>query len=228
MEAAIKLFVEKGYDDTSVKNIIDEAGISKGGFYHHYESKEKLMEDIVQIFVENIMNTGKIVLEDEKLSAVEKFNNFMKLANSYKMQNVSQTSTIFTAIYLQKNNEHVEKLVFGRSAELLTPIIEKIIIQGIKENVFKTEFPEEVADVFVKLLLIHQKEMGLLFIEALKEQNMEKIEIIKRKFAFFEKMLEGLLGVKEETFNLKNIAFEAVDEAVEKLYDYFGKKDGGV
>src|SRR5512143_1597855 len=42
MEAAIKLFSERGFDASSVDDICAEAGVSKGAFYHHFESKQAL------------------------------------------------------------------------------------------------------------------------------------------------------------------------------------------
>ncbi|WP_409300953.1 TetR/AcrR family transcriptional regulator [Peribacillus sp. SCS-155] len=48
MEAAIRLFGKKGYDATSVQEIVKEAGISKGAFYIYYKSKEALLLAIFQ------------------------------------------------------------------------------------------------------------------------------------------------------------------------------------
>ncbi len=41
-ESAIKLFSDRGYDAASVDDICAEAGVSKGAFYHHFESKQAL------------------------------------------------------------------------------------------------------------------------------------------------------------------------------------------
>ena len=46
LHAAEKLFYMKGYENTSVQDVLMEAGISKGGFYHHFESKVRLLEEI--------------------------------------------------------------------------------------------------------------------------------------------------------------------------------------
>ena len=42
IESAKKLVLDKGYNNVSVSEITKEAGISKGAFYIHYESKEAL------------------------------------------------------------------------------------------------------------------------------------------------------------------------------------------
>lgn len=43
---AVELFAEQGYDATSVAQIIDRAGLTKGGFYHHFASKDALLYEV--------------------------------------------------------------------------------------------------------------------------------------------------------------------------------------
>ncbi len=42
LAAAVDLFAEQGYDATSVAQVIARAGVAKGGFYHHFASKQEL------------------------------------------------------------------------------------------------------------------------------------------------------------------------------------------
>jgi AcrR family transcriptional regulator len=46
LTAAVDLFAEHGYDGTSVTQVIDRAGVAKGGFYHHFASKEALLYEV--------------------------------------------------------------------------------------------------------------------------------------------------------------------------------------
>jgi AcrR family transcriptional regulator len=46
LEAAVDLFAERGYDGTSVAQVIERAGLTKGGFYHHFASKEALLFEV--------------------------------------------------------------------------------------------------------------------------------------------------------------------------------------
>ena len=46
LEAAVDLFVDQGYDGTSVAQVIAKAGVAKGGFYHHFASKEQLLYEV--------------------------------------------------------------------------------------------------------------------------------------------------------------------------------------
>ena len=46
LAAATQLFAERGYDRTSVQAIVDSAGVTKGAFYHHFNSKDDLLHEI--------------------------------------------------------------------------------------------------------------------------------------------------------------------------------------
>ena len=46
LDTAEALFFERGYEETSVQDILDAMGLSKGGFYHHFESKMAVLEAV--------------------------------------------------------------------------------------------------------------------------------------------------------------------------------------
>ena len=39
VDASIKLFIEKGYEQTTIQDILNALNLSKGGLYHHFKSK---------------------------------------------------------------------------------------------------------------------------------------------------------------------------------------------
>ena len=52
MAAATRLFQTKGYDQTSVQDILDALGASRGAFYHYFDSKGALLDAVVERMVE--------------------------------------------------------------------------------------------------------------------------------------------------------------------------------
>lgn len=46
LDAAVDLFARQGYDGTSVAQVISQAGVAKGGFYHHFASKDALLYEV--------------------------------------------------------------------------------------------------------------------------------------------------------------------------------------
>jgi TetR/AcrR family transcriptional regulator, cholesterol catabolism regulator len=64
IETAMKLFAEKGYYSTSIQDIVDAWGISKGAFYHHFSSKEDLMLAVIRHHFEKMMASITAISED--------------------------------------------------------------------------------------------------------------------------------------------------------------------
>lgn len=52
VKAAWELFYKQGYDDTTIEEIVDESGTSKGSFYHYFESKDALLGSLAYLFDE--------------------------------------------------------------------------------------------------------------------------------------------------------------------------------
>ena len=50
VSAAWKLFYEQGYDDTTVEEIVEESGTSKGPFYHYFSGKDALLSSLSDLF----------------------------------------------------------------------------------------------------------------------------------------------------------------------------------
>ncbi|MEG0319663.1 MAG: TetR/AcrR family transcriptional regulator, partial [Niameybacter sp.] len=47
LDEALNLFIEKGYENTSIQDIINNlGGLSKGAIYHHFKSKEEIFEAV--------------------------------------------------------------------------------------------------------------------------------------------------------------------------------------
>lgn len=75
-ENAKKLFKEKGYDKTSLAEIIEASNCSKGGFYHYYKSKEDIIPQVLNEYEEAYIESMNAFLNEEQ-------NGFENLLNFY-------------------------------------------------------------------------------------------------------------------------------------------------
>lgn len=71
MEQAIRLFAEKGFQDTSTADVVQAAGCSKGAFYYHFPSKEALIEEAFR-FCQDAIEEAAAEGIDELSSVVDK------------------------------------------------------------------------------------------------------------------------------------------------------------
>ncbi|MCB0185753.1 MAG: TetR/AcrR family transcriptional regulator, partial [Caldilineaceae bacterium] len=73
LDAAQAMFYQKGYEQTSVQDLLNAVGIAKGTFYHYFDSKQTLLKELTDRIVEETMVVIQQVVDQPELTAVEKF-----------------------------------------------------------------------------------------------------------------------------------------------------------
>lgn len=63
VDSALKLFEDQGFDRTSLQQIVAEAGLTKGAFYHHFQSKEDLLWQIQDEYLETQREGALAIVE---------------------------------------------------------------------------------------------------------------------------------------------------------------------
>lgn len=218
IQAALRLFAVNGYENTTVNNIIEEAGISKGGFYHHYSSKEGLLEDIVKMLIGDMATIFEEIDACKEMSALEKTNEYIRRVNALKSDKLVEVSAFLSELYSGGKNIHLEKKIYDYARDNVAPIMTRIIYQGIEEGVFKTEYPEESAEAYVKNFIMQQQEVTDLFHEALQKKDKKILEQIKRKYSFFQKLLEDILGLDSGSLVVEEVMGGTADRMGKALF----------
>ena len=98
LEVSLKLFSEKGYKPTSVRDIAKEVGITQSGLYNHFKGKDAILETLIA----NLMDSAVVKLFDKK--SIE------ELADSGKTI-LRSIATTFKLISFDKKNEALFKLL---------------------------------------------------------------------------------------------------------------------
>ena len=144
-----KLFAEKGYDKTSMQDISDAVGMSKGGIFHHFSSKEDIFNAVMERQFEQITETVKKWLDEmHGLTAKEKLRglirrNLMDEKIIKESGNMISSAAESQQIILAFTQDNVKKLA---------PIIADVIREGIEDRSISTAFPNECAEVLLLLL----------------------------------------------------------------------------
>jgi len=81
MNVSLGLFLQKNFKEVTMKEIVEKTGLSKGAFYHYFESKEQLFEQIISYFFEGIINFDFTVLEGKPF--YEFYNEILERITSY-------------------------------------------------------------------------------------------------------------------------------------------------
>src|SRR6266436_5171172 len=66
LEVGLRQIHAKGYAATGVKEILDDADVPKGSFYHHFASKEAFAKEVLELYVRGEMDRAEKILRDGK------------------------------------------------------------------------------------------------------------------------------------------------------------------
>lgn len=187
---ASDLFFSKGYNKTSVQNIIDKAGIAKGTFYHHFKSKDDILDAITRRYVRALYKkTEKVMQED--IGAIEKMNRFFQQIQGWKMGNM-KLMKILLKVVMSDNNLVLRNRLLRHTIEEVAPYYYRIIKQGVEEGVFQVEYPEMVSRFLISSFVFNGEEMSSLFLAD--KFTAEIAEEVKNQVRFYESVIERLLG----------------------------------
>jgi AcrR family transcriptional regulator len=192
VEKAGKLFQEQGYDQTTINDIIWSVGVSKGAFYHHFASKDEILEEITKEYIKVLISKVGAIANKSGLNALEKLNKIIVVVSAGKFQdkNISSIlkkslSTLDNARAIIKLQEMVIENTYGH--------YEKIIRQGIDEGLLDVAEPEITARLYLRFMYSIKVEMHHCLEEG----------VLKEKFDYFSDIHKRILGIKHGSIDVR-------------------------
>lgn len=152
LDAAQRLIMSKGYQGTSVQDVLHEVDTSKGAFYHYFDSKGSLLNGVVERMVDAALLSVQPVVDDPELPALDKLSAVFAGVASWKTAR-KELLLALIEVWLSDDNALVREKFRRLVVERLTPVMAAIIRQGQAERVFTVTAPDDAARVFVSFLL---------------------------------------------------------------------------
>jgi AcrR family transcriptional regulator len=151
LDAAQRLIAIKGYEQMTIADILAELGISKGAFYHYFDSKSALLEALVEKMRDEAVRLLQPVFEDPGLAALEKIQRWFDTTARWKTDRKTYLLSLLRVWYHDDNAVVVQKLR-ADSLAWMCPLLGGVVHQGIREGVFDPSFPDHVGQVVFSLL----------------------------------------------------------------------------
>ncbi len=205
LAVAFRLFMEKGYEHTSIQDIIDQlGGLSKGAIYHHFKSKEDILIAVTDQMTAESNQMLALIRDRADLNGSEKLKAIFKESISRPVQN-----DIFTVAPDFHNNPKLLFSLLHDTMDNAAPnYILPIIRQGISDGSIETDYPEQLAEL---ILLAANVWMNPMIFDSTEEESW-------RKFMVFRRMLQG--------FGL-DIVDDEILERIQELTSIYQKKKHG-
>ena len=137
LDTAEALFFQRGYEETSVQDILNAMGLSKGGFYHHFESKMSVLEAVSARRAEKKFTQAARELRASSLGALEKLNRLFALVNIFEREQPEFVQMVLNVCF-RGGDAALLRAIREVTLAQLGPVMDEIVVQGVREGVFYT------------------------------------------------------------------------------------------
>ena len=146
LDTAQRLFLEKGYEHTTVQDIIDNlGGLTKGAIYHHFKSKEDILNAVtMRLFQNNTLSEKwNKIIADASMNGAEKLKKMLYEAI------VDEQEQQFRSMGIQlQNMPHMLRDLLLRSVNEIAPrAIQPVLEEGIRDGSVKVPYAKELAEI---------------------------------------------------------------------------------
>lgn len=144
LDVADELFSKKGFDGTSTNDILEKVGIARGTLYHHFKSKEEIMDALIERYSDRLLGAAQEVAADKNTPLVDRI---IRVVMSMNLSGGS-SEEIMEHIHRPQNalmHQKIQKMIING----LTPILSEIICEGIEQGMFRTPYPYECMEMVV-------------------------------------------------------------------------------
>ena len=145
MDTSVKLFEKHGFHGVSVNDIVQASDTSKGGFYHHFHSKEELLFSIHDTFISYVLSKAKDAIHHyhtppEKLQQI--IYSFTKVFDLYQSH-----ISVFNqeSKYLKPELD----LTIKRKRDEFRLLIYEVIKEGQESGEFRKDIPFEMSGMAI-------------------------------------------------------------------------------
>jgi AcrR family transcriptional regulator len=199
LDVAQRFVQTKGFDAMSIQDVLDELDASKGAFYHYFDSKQALLEAVVERFADAALVTIAPVLIDANLPAIRKLERIFSGIASFKAQQKEFVLGIIE-VWNSDGNAIVREKLRRLTVNRLVPLLSVVIEQGIKEGAFAAQSPGETAMVLTSLMLGFQQQANDLFIA--RQAGTIGFDVVQRSVAANTEAYERILGIPKGSLTI--------------------------
>jgi len=210
VEVAQRLLQTKGYEAMSIQDLLEELGASRGAFYHYFDSKQALLEAVVDRITDAALGSMEPVINDASLAAADKLTRVFSDIGRWKTDRRALVLSLME-VWMSDENAIFREKIRQRLMTRLVPPLTKIVQQGMAEGTFTARSPQDTAMVLVMLIEGFQNRALELFIA--RQANKVTYQDAERYFASYLDAFERILGASPGSIKL-------IDESI--LREWYG------
>jgi AcrR family transcriptional regulator len=202
LDRATALFVQRGYDHVSLNDLIADAGVSKGAFYHWFPSKDAL----ITALTERSARDQVAAIEDAAArcsgNALDRLNALLQAGFDVKMQMGTPEQLAAMVSLLRPENAHLYGRIIAASEDLARPVLTRLIADGVREGVFQTFDAEGVADMIQGLAARINSKVVQIIDAADEPARQHAIDVLTDRFRLHGLAVDRVLGLPDGSISV--------------------------
>lgn len=176
LQIAYRMFISRGYENTSVDEIIEEADIAKGTYYYYFETKEQMLEEVIGMMIDQEMEAAGRILQEEIPVP-------QKIIGMISSLRPTQEERPIEGALMQPENIVMHEKIRKKIVEMAVPLLSKVVEEGIGQGIFACD---NIAER-VRMLLV------------ISSSTFDEGCFTERDIEVFIDMTEKLLGAESGT-----------------------------
>ncbi|GAA0490034.1 TetR/AcrR family transcriptional regulator [Salinibacillus aidingensis] len=141
IQACVEAFEKKGFSETSIQEIVDRLGVTKGTFYYYFASKEQVLMTIHRRYIDELLIQQKELVRRADVSYTEKLYGLIRVLIS-NITPLGNSARVFHREYRHLNETHMKEVREKRNQVRL--IVEEVIRDGIKAKEFRQDLKADI------------------------------------------------------------------------------------
>lgn len=203
LDAAQRQALTSGFESMSIQNILDELQISKGAFYHYFDSRQALLQGLIDRMRDEAVTALGPILQDPGLPALEKLQRYFAATARWKTEHKAYLLSLLRVWY-HDDNALVRQKVQASSSRAIAPMFAAIIQRGVAEGTFHAAYPEQTGEVVLTLMYgLGDATAELLLGSPPGQEVLDRMEKLIRGYT---DALERVLGAPEGSLELMDRA----------------------
>ncbi|GGA08895.1 TetR/AcrR family transcriptional regulator [Neptunicoccus cionae] len=203
LDAAQTLFFANGWEEVTVADVVAEAGISKGGFYHHFTAKEDLLDGIVERFTGEALDSAQAARAAASGNALARFNAFLAETYRWKAEQAPQMK-FFMEVMLRPGNDILFGRITAAAAAAALPVLLDIISQGTEDGTFDVPDVTLVGETIMAMSQARRATLEQSF-KVAKEGNLERaVSILDTRMIAEGALFDRMLGLPQGSVTMTN------------------------
>ncbi|SPJ24922.1 TetR/AcrR family transcriptional regulator [Palleronia abyssalis] len=196
LDAAQSLFVSRGWDAVTMADVVAAAGISKGGFYHHFATKDDLLAAIVARMTARTVDAAKVAREQTEGDALVRLNAFIAETRRWNAEN-PEALPIFAELLSRPEDDALSQRTYAATAEILRPALTEMITEGVESGLFDAPAPALIAEIIVGLTKGRRAALAQVVAEARADRIDAATQVLEARLTAEGAVCDRLLGLPE-------------------------------